>query len=213
MWRACARYAKGASSSLTATWKKTLSSAASATPPTTSNPLLGNIETANTKPKRFWAIAHYRNLPVSPKKLRVVANMAPRLFWKEAMMQTEFCRKNIAIFVKNAIQSAVGNAEHQGLDRNRLVVESVIVNKGSYIKRPDFKPKGRTGIRKTYHSHLRVTVREVPADFLKRTKGFTGRWSADAGGAAYAKLMAMPWEERVKQLPRYKPIEGYDPYN
>lgn len=68
------------------------------------------------------AIAHYRNLPVSPKKLRVVANLTPKLFWREAMMQLEFCRKNMAVMVKNCIESAAGNAEHQGLAKDRLVV-------------------------------------------------------------------------------------------
>jgi len=68
------------------------------------------------------AIAHYRNLPVSPKKLRVVANLTPKLFWREAMMQLEFCRKNMAVMVKNCIESAAGNAEHQGLAKDRLIV-------------------------------------------------------------------------------------------
>ena len=36
-----------------------------------------------------------------------------------------------------------------------------MVNKGSYVKKPDFKSKGRAGIKKVYFSHLRVTVREV----------------------------------------------------
>jgi hypothetical protein len=75
---------------------------------------------ADSAPRR--AIAHYRNLPVSPKKLRVVANLTPKLFWREAMMQLEFCRKNMAVMVKNCIESAAGNAEHQGLAKDRLIV-------------------------------------------------------------------------------------------
>eukprot|EP00967_Tisochrysis_lutea_P090536 scaffold129604_cov39-Tisochrysis_lutea.AAC.2 len=68
------------------------------------------------------AVAHYRNLPVSPKKLRVVANLTPKLYWREAMMQLEFCRKNMAVMVKNCIESAVGNAEYQGMAKDRLIV-------------------------------------------------------------------------------------------
>ena len=69
---------------------------------------------AEVKPGRT-AQAFYRNLPVSPKKLRVVANLTPKLYWREAMMQLEFCRKQMAVMVKNAIESAAGNAEAQGL--------------------------------------------------------------------------------------------------
>ena len=69
------------------------------------------------------AVAHFRQVAVSPKKLRVVANMVPGLFVREAMLQMEFCRKNIAVVVKNAIDSAVSNAKVQyGWDVNRLIV-------------------------------------------------------------------------------------------
>jgi len=68
------------------------------------------------------AIAYFKNLPVSPKKLRIVANLTPRLYWREAMLQLEFCRKNMAVMVKNCIESAAGNAENEGLDKNRLIV-------------------------------------------------------------------------------------------
>ena len=162
----------------------------------------------DVNPRTREAIAHYRNLPVSPKKLRVVARLAfpggKGLFWREAMAQLEFCRKNMAVMVKNAISSAAGNAEHRGLDRDRLVVKHVTVGKGSYFKKPDPKNKGRFGIRKMYFSHLRVTLKEVSLAEVQRTKDYA-RWQRTA------ELLAQPWEERVKQLPRYRRPPGYDP--
>ena len=35
------------------------------------------------------------------------------------------------------------------------------MGKGQYFKKPEFKARGKTGIRKVYFSHLRVVVREV----------------------------------------------------
>jgi large subunit ribosomal protein L22 len=188
---------------------------------------------ANGGPRSREAVAFYRNLPVSPKKLRVVARMAPGLYWREAMAQLEFCRKNMAVMVKNAISSAAGNAEHKGLNRDRLVVsaraprrpacppapllrlasptcaasaraETVTVGKGSYFSKPDPKNKGRFGIRKVYFSHLRVTLKEVSVAQVQRTKDYV-RWHKAA------ELLAEPWEERVKRLPRYRRPVGYDP--
>ena len=35
------------------------------------------------------------------------------------------------------------------------------MGKGSYFKKPDYKSKGRMGIRKMYFSHLRVTLQAL----------------------------------------------------
>eukprot|EP00967_Tisochrysis_lutea_P090535 scaffold129604_cov39-Tisochrysis_lutea.AAC.1 len=72
----------------------------------------------------------------------------------------------------------------------------------------DYKAKGKTGVRRSYFSHLRVVVKEVPEREVKATKGFA-RWRPDS---KLSQLLAMPWTERIKELPRYKPIPGYDPY-
>mmetsp|Transcript_7375 Transcript_7375/g.12407 ORF Transcript_7375/g.12407 Transcript_7375/m.12407 type:complete len:208 (-) Transcript_7375:193-816(-) len=172
------------------------------------NPLLGvpipKNAGATTKEPPKTAIAHFKHLPVSPKKLRIVANLVPRLYWKEAMAQMEFCRKNIAVMVKNCVDSAVGNACAQGLDRSRLIVESAVVNKGSYYKKPDFKAKMKSGIIKKKFSHLRITVREVDEKELQRTR-YHRRW------VQAHEMLKQPWAERVQQLPRYRPIPGYDP--
>ena len=177
------------------------------------NPLLGvPFETAQLDaplttedaPRRM-AKAHYRNLPVSPKKLVVVANMTPGLCVREAMLQMEFCRKQIAVMVKNCLAAAAQNArKHHGIEPWNLIVDEAVVGKGSYMKRPDFKSKGRVGIKKRYRSHLLITLREASDIEVQRTK-FHGRWR----GAQ--KVLELPWDERIQKLPRYQPIPGYRP--
>ena len=39
---------------------------------------------------------------------------------------------------------------------------------------------------------------------VERTR-YSGRWRHAS------KLMNLPWEERIKELPRYKPMPGYSP--
>ena len=146
-----------------------------------------------------------KRLPVGPKKLRVVANLAIGLYWREAMAQLEFCRKTIAVHVKNTIAKAVKDAEEvHGLDPTRLVVDQLAVGKGSYLKELDFKAKGRAGIIGKRQAHIHCVLRQVSADRVQSTRYF-GRWRQAA------RLRAMPWEERVQQLPRYQPIPGYEP--
>jgi len=188
------------------------------------NPLLG-VEVATTKKpspvSSLWhadtvlgpkpirstevAVAHYRQIRTSPRKLRSVARLVPGLFWREAMLQMEFCRKNMAAVVKNAIDSAVNNAKVKyGWDVNRLIIDECYVTKGSYGRKVDFKAKGQAGMMKQYYCHLKVTVREVSVEELEITRNYS-RWKKAT------KTLELPWEERIKQLPRYKPIPGYDP--
>ena len=160
---------------------------------------------AGERTQRLHAVAHFRNLPVSPKKLRLVANLTRGLYVREAMAQMEFCRKNIAVMVKNCIDNACANARWgHGLDVKRLKVSYVSVGKGSYVKGIDYKSKGRAGIKNSYFSHLRIEVTEVSQKEIEATKGY-GRWRRAE------QLLAIPWEERVKELPRYVRPEGYEP--
>ena len=58
------------------------------------------------------------------------------------------------------------------------------VGKGSYFKKPDYKSKGRMGIRKMYCSHLRVTLQARPrVGAPTRERAFAhARARAAAGG-------------------------------
>ena len=181
-----------------------LRSLSSAPPARVSNPLLDvDVMTAPTHgaaPEAPMGIANIKSMPVSPKKLRVVANLARGLYWREAMLQLEFCRKGISVFVKNGINEAVKNAEEEhGLDPTRLVVAIASVGKGTYRKELHYKSKGRAGINQQYRAHLYIAVKEVSADEMQRTR-FYGRWRASSA------LLSMPWHERVSTLPRYQPV-------
>mmetsp|Transcript_8516 Transcript_8516/g.18561 ORF Transcript_8516/g.18561 Transcript_8516/m.18561 type:complete len:120 (-) Transcript_8516:417-776(-) len=102
--------------------------------------------------------------------------------------------------LKPAVKKAIDN----GLDKERLVVDQAIVGKGSHLKGIDIKAKGKTGIKKKYFSHLMIVVRELDEKQIQRTRNF-GRWKSAQ------KLLSMPWKERIKRLPRYRPVPGYDP--
>jgi len=194
------------------------SSAASSSAPTIeevsiSNPLLG-IDVA---PKRALTSTpktdddarrfHYKvkRLPVGPKKIYPIANLTRRLYWREAMLQMEFCRRNFAVHIKNAISDAVKAAEQkQGFELARTLVDQIVVGKGTYLKEIDYKAKGRFGIRSKYESHLYIILKEASENEISSTK-FYSRWRKTA------QIIDKPWEERIKDLPRYRPIPGYEP--
>jgi hypothetical protein len=53
-----------------------------------------------------------------------------------------------------------------------------------------------------------VVLKEVDDREVQGTKGF-GRWKP---ASKLNRLLALPWAERIKELPRYKPMPGYDPH-
>ncbi|KAK3239877.1 hypothetical protein CYMTET_50223 [Cymbomonas tetramitiformis] len=65
--------------------------------------------------------------------------------------------------IKDCVANAVNT---HGLDKDKLIVGKILANKGVYMKRVDFRGRGRTTMLKKYRSHLEVEVHEV-RDFSK----------------------------------------------
>ena len=186
---------------------------ASPAPPSFTNPLLGisvpgssaAVPSVAVSPGPMMASYEWHKLPVSHNKLRLVAKLASGLYWREAMLQLEFCRKTIAVHVKNTIEKAVESAEAQhGLNPSLLVVHAIRTGKGKYVQEIDYKAKGRAGMRSKYQANLTVILKQVTPAQIQMTRYYQ-RWRTSA------KLMALPWEERVRLLPRFKSVEGYEP--
>ena len=105
---------------------------------------------------------------VSPRKVRLVADLIREKAIEEAIDILTFTPKRAAIAVKKAIQSAVANAvENNNMKEDDLFIFKVFVDEGPTLKR--FMPRARgraTRIRKRT-SHLTVIVsdgKEVEAD-------------------------------------------------
>lgn len=147
----------------------------------------------------------WHKLPVSHNKLRLVAKLARGLYWREAMLQLEFCRKMIAVHVKNTISRAVEAAEAEhGLNPSLLVVHGIRTGKGRYLHEIDYKAKGRAGRKSRYQSNLTVILKQLTPAQIQMTRYYE-RWRKTA------RTMELPWEERVQTLPRYRPVPGYEP--
>lgn len=101
-------------------------------------------------------------LPISPRKLRLIAEATKNLLPQEALKKLTFMNKKGAKYLAKAIKTAIADAEHNfNLDKNKLVFEEVLVNEGPVLKRRDkSKRMFRYGIIKKRRSHLIVKLRE-----------------------------------------------------
>ena len=107
----------------------------------------------------FRAIS--RNVKMSPRKVRLVADMIRGKSVPKALEILAFTDKRAAYFVNKALRSAVANASRdEAVDPDRLVVSTAMVNEGPRFK-GRFLPRPRgvaTPITPpTCHIHLEVS--------------------------------------------------------
>ncbi len=100
-----------------------------------------------------------RSARISAQKGRLVADMIRGQPVDRALSILAFTPKKGAAIIKKLLESAIANAEHNdGADIDALKVKSVLVERGSFLKRFQARAKGR-GNRVLKHTcNIYVTV-------------------------------------------------------
>lgn len=107
------------------------------------------------------AVAKLKYARVSPQKARLVADQIRGLAVDKALEQLAFSGRKAARLIRNVLESAIANAEHnEGADIDELRVSAIMVDEGPVMKRIQARAKGRANriIKRT--SHISVTVAE-----------------------------------------------------
>ena len=106
------------------------------------------------------AVATYKDVRMSSRKARIVADMIRGKNVDEAAIILEFQRKYAAGPLRKCLDAAVANADQRGLDIDDLIVSEVQVNKGPIMRRFMARAHGRaTKIRKQT-SHIKIALSE-----------------------------------------------------
>ncbi|MBT6254417.1 50S ribosomal protein L22 [Candidatus Uhrbacteria bacterium] len=105
--------------------------------------------------------AKLRFLRMSPRKVRLLADMVRGMDVANAIIQLTFSSKDAARPVRKLIESAAANAvNNHGMEKEKLVVSTITVDGGPTIKRSTPRAHGRaTPIRKRT-SHVNVILTE-----------------------------------------------------
>jgi large subunit ribosomal protein L22 len=118
--------------------------------------------------------AKAKYLRVSPRKLRIVADLVRGMPVVEARRILNYSGKGGAEYIRRTVDSAVANAENAdpqfrsdppfGLTADELYVARIFVDEGPTLKRWMPRARGRaTRIRKRT-SHLTVELAEIPEE-------------------------------------------------
>ena len=103
------------------------------------------------------AIAKY--VRMTPRKLRLVADLIRGKSAQEAWSILEFTPKRAAGPLKKVLESAIANAKHNNdLVAESLKVSTVLIDEGPVMKRFTPRARGRASAIKKRTSHITVVV-------------------------------------------------------
>ncbi len=109
-----------------------------------------------------------KNIKVSPRKVRLVADSVRDLSIAKALTALMVSRKRGAVSLKKALQSAVANAvNNNSAKKDDLRIKEINVTEGIRYKRYHFAGRGRTRPYMKRTSHINVVLedsitREMP---------------------------------------------------
>ena len=103
--------------------------------------------------------ASLRGVHLSAQKGRLVADQIRGKKVDQALDILAFTPKKAAVIIKQVLESAIANAEHNdGADIDELKVSSIYVEKGTFMKRYSARAKGRGDRISKQTCHIYVTV-------------------------------------------------------
>lgn len=116
--------------------------------------------------------AQAKFIKISPKKVRLVADLIRGLDVEKALVQLQFILKDSAGPLTKLLKSAIANAEeNDDLKKNNLFVKTITVDGGPTLKRWMPKAMGRATPLIKRSSHISLVLAErVPTASKKKVK-------------------------------------------
>lgn len=110
-------------------------------------------------------------LRMSPRKIRLVANMVKKLTPENAIEALMFIHKRAALSLTKVIKSALSTANLKG--KSNLVFKEIQVGEGPRLKRGNPVSRGRWHPIKKRMSHIRVVLTEKKSETNSRSETST----------------------------------------
>ncbi len=111
--------------------------------------------------RKLTSFAKYNNIPTSPRKMRLVADMVRGMEAFKALGVLHFSNKEAAARVELLLKSAIANWEAKNgrkAEAGELKVAAIVVDEGATIKRLRPAPQGRAYRVRKRSNHVTLTV-------------------------------------------------------
>lgn len=125
--------------------------------------------------KKVTAIAKLNDVPTSPRKMRLVADMVRGMEVNHALDILKYTKKEAASRVSVLVRSALANweakneADRKELENGNVVIKSIMVGQGTSLKRIRTAPQGRAARIRKRSNHVTVIlgVKNKPVEATK----------------------------------------------
>ena len=123
--------------------------------------------------KRHTAIAKLNDVPTSPRKMRLVADMIRGVEVNRALDILHYSKKEASYRLEKLVRSAIANWEAKNedsrkeLENGNVFVQTIMVDGGRQLKRIRTAPQGRAARIRKRSNHVTVIVgtkNEKPAE-------------------------------------------------
>lgn len=103
-----------------------------------------------------------KSVPMSPRKIRLVARLLSNMQVEEALRRLSLLRKRPSLAIEKTVRSALANAAQSGeVNLNLLRIKQVEVSEGGVLKRFHPSTRGRVHPYKRRKSHIRVILEDT----------------------------------------------------
>jgi len=133
-------------------------------------------------------IAKLNGLRMSPRKVRLVANLIRRMYVKNAQNQLQFLNKAAARPIMKLLNSAIANAENNfKLNSDQLWISHITVDEGMTIKRWRPRAHGRAAPIRKRTSKITIKLSNESRPVQKTKREYIPRASKKVKVSATAK--------------------------
>ena len=114
--------------------------------------------------KRQTAIAKLNNVPTSPRKSRLVADMVRGMEVNQALDVLKYSKKQASVRMSKLLRSAIANWEAKNednrkeLENGNVYIKTIMVDEGRTLKRIRTAPQGRAARIRKRSNHVTIIL-------------------------------------------------------
>ena len=131
----------------------------------------------NKESKKTQSVARLNNVPTSPRKMWLVADLVRGMDADKALYVLQYTRKESAKRLYKLLLSAIANWKEKNegarLEENQLYIQEINVDSGRMLKRIQPAPQGRAHRIRKRSNHVTLTIgnrKQVEAAVVNETE-------------------------------------------
>lgn len=124
--------------------------------------------------KQKTAIAKLNNVPTSPRKMRLVADIIRGVEVNRALDILKYSKKEASVRLEKLVKSAIANWEaknedgRKDLENGNVIVKTIMVGEGRTLKRIRTAPQGRAARIRKRSNHVTIVLDKKEAVTVKQ---------------------------------------------